>query len=95
VRLNSSVRTTEHLVAQVVVWILTTPIPKEFEAWAGSVCHSAWSEDHTDMPEAGVRPSRIRFVAAMARMPSLKAPSRTTAKRCGVLRRHLRNRFGG
>jgi hypothetical protein len=34
VRLNSSVRTTEHLVAQVVVWILTTPIPKEFEAWA-------------------------------------------------------------
>ena len=94
-RLNSSVRTTEHLVAQVVVWILTTPIPKEFEAWAGSVCHSAWSEDHTDMPEAGVRPSRIRIVAAMARMPSLKSPSRARADADGVLRRHLRNRFGG
>jgi hypothetical protein len=30
VRLNSSVRTTEHLVAYAVVWILTTPIPKKF-----------------------------------------------------------------
>ena len=47
------------------------------------------------MPEAGVRPSRIRIVAAMARMPSLKAPSRARADADGVLRRHLRNRLGG